>query len=226
MSIYASQVKVEWPDSHSQLQYKLIQGFRDRCVCVCVCICLITCLMRLISANKRRRYRSNRVNRNKKRRQARCNLMLDRAQTTSRLCSTNIWDFPKWGGFNVKWYTATEHLIHLPPNLRGSDAGRPGQEVTDEDRWVTDDFGLLTDEEVTSKDHVGCLTWRWHTVEGGLIHYSDVILSAMETQITSVSIIYVRICSGADQRKHQSFASLTFVGEFTGDRWIPHTKGQ
>ena len=35
------------------------------------------------------------------------------------------------------------------------------------------------------------------------------------------------VYSGAGQRKHQSSASLAFVrGEFTGDRWIPHTKGQ
>ena len=38
-------------------------------------------------------------------------------------------------------------------------------------------------------------------------HYSDVIMSAMASQITSLSIAY----SGADQRKYQSSASLAFV---------------
>ena len=38
-------------------------------------------------------------------------------------------------------------------------------------------------------------------------HYSDV----MASQITGVSIVYSTICSGADQRKHQSSASLAFV---------------
>ena len=33
-------------------------------------------------------------------------------------------------------------------------------------------------------------------------HYSDVIMSAMSSQITSVSIVYSTVCSGADQRKH------------------------
>ena len=42
-------------------------------------------------------------------------------------------------------------------------------------------------------------------------HYSDVILSAMASQIASVSIVYSTVCSGADQREHQSFASLAFV---------------
>ena len=42
-------------------------------------------------------------------------------------------------------------------------------------------------------------------------HYSDVIISVMASQITSVSFVCPSICSGADQRKHQSSASLTFV---------------
>ena len=42
-------------------------------------------------------------------------------------------------------------------------------------------------------------------------HYSDVIMSAMASQITSVLIVNSTACSGADQRKHQSSASLVFV---------------
>ena len=42
-------------------------------------------------------------------------------------------------------------------------------------------------------------------------HYSDVIMSAMVSQITGVSIVYLTVCSGTDQRKHQSTASLAFV---------------
>ena len=42
-------------------------------------------------------------------------------------------------------------------------------------------------------------------------HYSDVIMSVMASQITGVSIVYSTLCSGADQRKHQSSASLAFV---------------
>ena len=38
-------------------------------------------------------------------------------------------------------------------------------------------------------------------------HHSDVIMSVIASQITSVSIV----CSGADQRKHQSSASLAFA---------------
>ena len=54
-------------------------------------------------------------------------------------------------------------------------------------------------------------------------HYSDIITSAMASQITGVSSICSTVYSGADQRKHQSSTSLAFV---RGDRWIPRTKGQ
>ena len=42
-------------------------------------------------------------------------------------------------------------------------------------------------------------------------HYSDVIMSTMASQITSLSIVYSTVNSGTDQRKHQSSASLAFV---------------
>ena len=42
-------------------------------------------------------------------------------------------------------------------------------------------------------------------------HHSDVIMGAMASQISGVSIVYLNICSGADQIKHQSSASPAFV---------------
>ena len=42
-------------------------------------------------------------------------------------------------------------------------------------------------------------------------NYSDIIMSAMASQITSITIVYSTVYSGADQRKHQSSASLAFV---------------
>ena len=42
-------------------------------------------------------------------------------------------------------------------------------------------------------------------------HYSDVIISAMASQITDVLIVCSTVNSDADQRKHQSSSSLAFV---------------
>ena len=41
--------------------------------------------------------------------------------------------------------------------------------------------------------------------------YNDVIMSTIASQITSLTIVYSTVYSGADQRKHQSSASLAFV---------------
>ena len=60
-------------------------------------------------------------------------------------------------------------------------------------------------------------------------HYNDVIMSTVASQITSPTIVYSVVYSGADQRKNKSSSSLAFVKgihQFTGDRWIPRTKGQ
>ena len=54
---------------------------------------------------------------------------------------------------------------------------------------------------------LSCITKAtWH-------HYNDVIMGTMASQITIHTIVYSTICSGADQRKRQSSASLAFVWE-------------
>ena len=49
------------------------------------------------------------------------------------------------------------------------------------------------------------------------IRYSDVIMSAIVSQITGVSMVCSTVSSGADQRKHQTSASLVFVRRI--ERW-------
>ena len=44
-----------------------------------------------------------------------------------------------------------------------------------------------------------------------LFHYDDVIMGTIASQITSLTMVYSTVYSGADQRKHQSSASLAFV---------------
>ena len=45
-------------------------------------------------------------------------------------------------------------------------------------------------------------------------HYGDVIMTTIASQVTSLTIVYSTVYSGADQSKHQS------------PRWIPRTNGQ
>ena len=48
-------------------------------------------------------------------------------------------------------------------------------------------------------------------IERGMVHYDDVIMGTIASQITSLTIVYSIVYSAADQRKHQSCASLAFV---------------
>ena len=53
------------------------------------------------------------------------------------------------------------------------------------------------------------------------VHYIDVIMTTVASQITSLTVVYSIFYSGAAQRKHQSSASLAFEGEFTGTGEFP-----
>ena len=54
--------------------------------------------------------------------------------------------------------------------------------------------------------HKICTPFSWT-----LLHYNDVVMSAMAPQIACVSIVCSTVGSGADQRNHPSSASLSFV---------------
>ena len=59
--------------------------------------------------------------------------------------------------------------------------------------------------------------------ETALTHYDDVIMGEMTSQITSLTIVYSTVYSGADQRNHQSSTSLVFVwGIHRGPVNSPH----
>ena len=59
-----------------------------------------------------------------------------------------------------------------------------------------------------------------------IIRYNDVIMTTIASQITSLTVVCSTVYSDADQRKHQSSASLAFVWGIHRDRWIPRTKGE
>ena len=72
--------------------------------------------------------------------------------------------------------------------------------------------GLPLGEAMPGHSFESCLVLQFQG------HYSDVIMSAMASQITGVSFLYSIVSSGVDQRKHQRSASLAFV---RGIHWWP-----
>ena len=64
-----------------------------------------------------------------------------------------------------------------------------------------------SDLSMTNQDYPDASSW-WVI---HLLHYSDVIIDAMASQITRHPIVYSTVHSGRDQTKHQSSTSLVFV---------------
>ena len=102
--------------------------------------------------------------------------------------------------------------------------------------FVTHDFSAYgnpawdtTDGQTPSGTITSTVTWRnvingramyqriWSLLINDFIlwngwhYFSDVIMSTMASKITSFTIVYSTVYSGANHRKHQSSASLDFV---------------
>ena len=60
----------------------------------------------------------------------------------------------------------------------------------------------------------------------GLLYYNDVIMSAKASQITSVSFFTQSFVQAQIKENIKAPLHWPLWGKFTGDRWIPHTKGQ
>ena len=90
------------------------------------------------------------------------------------------------------------------------------------DDWRTpfDQFAQTLMKFVTEND-----TPFWLAAVGGT-HYDDVIMGAIASLITSITSVCSTVYSDADQKIHQSSASLAFVWGLHRDLWIPRTKGQ
>ena len=68
-----------------------------------------------------------------------------------------------------------------------------------------------------------CPLWEFMNLWNVIKHYDDVIMSTLASKITSLTVVYSTIYSGADQSKHQSSASLAFVwGIHRGPVNSPH----
>ena len=65
----------------------------------------------------------------------------------------------------------------------------------------------------------------WHRVTL-ISHYSDVIMSAMPFQITSLAIVYSPFIQEHIKKPIKTPRHWPLWGKFTGDRWIRWTKGQ
>ena len=67
------------------------------------------------------------------------------------------------------------------------------------------------------RDICTCMAVDFTPVEYSPWHYRDVIMGAMASQITSLTIVYATVYSGAEESA-KSRCHWPLCGEFTGDR--------
>ena len=89
--------------------------------------------------------------------------------------------------------------------------------------WATFQWFSITFNwsEKNIKNSISCGAWGLRKIPViylRMIHYNDVIIGAIASQITSLTIVYSTVYSDADERKHQSSASLAFVWGIHGWR--------
>ena len=68
---------------------------------------------------------------------------------------------------------------------------------------------------------------KWQILQGTRCHshhYCDVIMVKMASKITSLTTVYSTVHAGAEQRKHQSSASLGFVSPVNSPHKWPVTR--
>ena len=138
---------------------------------------------------------------------------------------------------HTPWLTPAPHLAITPLSPAGSGGGlsiRCGYLLTTDNQYNSI-CGLKADLftnhhpcwSVGQPGTVGvqCTQIQWGKKK--LLHYSDVIMGSMASQITRVSVVYSTVRLRTDQRKHQSSVSLAFVrgvhrwpvnGEFLAQR--------
>ena len=60
----------------------------------------------------------------------------------------------------------------------------------------------------------------------GRRHCGDVIMGAIASQITSLTIVYSTVIQAQIKENIKALRHWPLCGEFTGDQWIPRTNGQ
>ena len=92
--------------------------------------------------------------------------------------------------------------------------------------WIFNMLCYFCSKKIFQNCHTDYILCWWNYYDSNTVkwtcfepsHYSDVIMGMVASQITGIMTVYLIICSGIDQRRHQSSASLAFV---RGIHWWP-----
>ena len=137
----------------------------------------------------------------------------------------NTYPFPHFNGCTVAgliWVDLSTRFIMLAPLTIRQSCIYHGKPLS---MWMKITRIYLDHHTPKAKQNM-VKTWAYFTMyiryQCNYVYHNDVIMGAIASQITSLTIVYSIVYSDTDQRKHQSSTSLVFPG----DRWIPCTNGQ
>ena len=125
-------------------------------------------------------------------------------------------------GCDLGSVTVADHRLCLQP-LKGSQEQNNMPGLTLPTGFVFTRAGHATAMELCRCDNINPRTNKTIGYElldfRRTVHYSDVIMGPTASQITSLTIVFSTVYSDADQRKHQSSASLAFVRGNSPHKW-------
>ena len=120
----------------------------------------------------------------------------------------------------LHWWRYNHIIIPVTVKKNLQDMGKIGQ-TNDKETWHARTICIILDvcciqsfeinyhHDFNLRKHVVVVNRIIVTIRS--THYCDVIMGAMASQITSLTIVCSTVYTGANQRKHQSSASLAFV---------------
>ena len=108
---------------------------------------------------------------------------------------------------NVVWRKESTRLTYNSDVIAGKTSDGPDDRVTQLEHLV----GICRDVRNASIETDWIFNFAKSQYYSRIMHTFFILMSAMASLITDVSIVCSTVCWGADQRKHQSCASLGFV---------------
>ena len=128
---------------------------------------------------------------------------------------------PLVAGMKTLWYV--EKMMTWPQILFTQQIYHSLWTVTQEITWQMRSFQSQPqlihnfqqdDKREVKKDNANPIYFPTCVQRVCIFHYDDVIMDAIASLITNLTIVYSTVNSDADRRKHQSSASLAFVWGF------------
>ena len=115
----------------------------------------------------------------------------------------SCWEGLKWSSFDIVWL-----MLFFSPNS-STKRVRSRSPKVHYHPFVAEKQSFPSDLVCFCGKSSVLQIYQWCLIV--YFHYNDVIMGAIASKITSLTIVYSTIYSGADQRKHQSSASLASV---------------